>query len=37
MLMPYDGNVNITVASNTTETQYLEYMVFADGVVAAAG
>jgi len=37
MLMPYDGNTNITVASNTTETQYLEYMVFADGVVAAAG
>ena len=37
MLMPYDGNVNITVASNTTDTQYLEYMVFADGVVTAAG
>ena len=34
MLMPYDGNVNITVASSTaTETQYLEYMVFADGTV----
>tara|TARA_R100001082_G_scaffold86725_1_gene53283 strand:- start:55 stop:498 length:444 start_codon:yes stop_codon:yes gene_type:complete len=37
MLMPYDGNTNITVASNTTDTQVLEYMVFADGVVAAAG
>ena len=37
MLMPYDGNTNITVASSTTETQYLEYMVFADGVVAAKG
>jgi len=38
MLMPYDGNVNITVASSTsTETQYLEYMVFADGIVAAKG
>ena len=38
MLMPYDGNVNITVASNTaTETQYLEYMVFADGIVEAKG
>ena len=38
MLMPYDGYVNITVASSTsTETQYLEYMVFADGIVAAKG
>ena len=37
MLMPYDGNVNITVASSTTATQILEYMVFADGIVAAAG
>ena len=38
MLMPYDGNVNITVASSTaTETQYLEYMVFADGIAAAKG
>ena len=38
MLMPYDGNVNITVASSTTtENQYLEYMVFADGIVAAKG
>jgi len=38
MLMPYDGNVNMTVASSTaTETQYLEYMVFADGIVAAKG
>jgi len=37
MLMPYNGNVNIVVASSTTETQTLEYMVFADGIVAAAG
>ena len=37
MLMPYDGNVNVVAASSTTETQYLEYMVFADGVVTAAG
>ena len=38
MLMPYEGNVNITVASSTaSETQYLEYMVFADGIVAAKG
>ena len=38
MLMPYNGNVNITVASSTaSETQYLEYMVFADGIVAAKG
>ena len=38
MLMPYDGNVNITVASSSsTETQYLEYMVFADGILAAKG
>ena len=33
MLFPYDGSVNITVASNTTETQILEYMAFADGLV----
>ena len=38
MLMPYDGNVNITVASSTaTEAQILEYMVFADGIVKAFG
>ena len=37
MLMPYNGNVNITVASNGTDTQYLEYMVFADGIAAAKG
>ena len=38
MLMPYDGNVNITVASSTSsENQYLEYMVFADGIVEAKG
>ena len=37
MLMPYNGSTDINVASNTTDIQYLEYMVFADGVVAAAG
>tara|TARA_R110000744_G_scaffold68319_1_gene139018 strand:- start:228 stop:689 length:462 start_codon:yes stop_codon:yes gene_type:complete len=46
MLFPYNGNTNITVASSTIESdtdvrspgaQYLEYMVFADGVVEAAG
>ena len=37
MLMPYNGSVNITVASNGTDTQYLEYMVFADGIEAAKG
>jgi hypothetical protein len=37
MLMPYDGNVNIMVASSTTATQILEYMVFADGIITAAG
>ena len=37
MLFPYNGNTNITVASSTTETQVLEYMVFADGIVAAKG
>ena len=38
MLMPYNGGTNISVASSTaTETQYLEYMVFADGIVAAKG
>ena len=38
MLIPYDGNVNINAASSSeTDTQYLEYMVFADGVVTAAG
>ena len=38
MLMPYDGNVNITVASSTaTEVQFLEYMLFADGIVKAFG
>jgi len=38
MLFPYDGSTNITVASSTTsETQFLEYMVFADGIVAAKG
>ena len=37
MLMPYDGNTNITVASSTADTQILEYMVFADGIVTAAG
>jgi len=38
MLFPYNGSTNITVASSTTtETQVLEYMVFADGIVAAKG
>ena len=37
MLFPYDGNVNIVAASSTTNTQVLEYMVFADGIVTAAG
>tara|TARA_R100001163_G_C4994090_1_gene145601 strand:- start:259 stop:693 length:435 start_codon:yes stop_codon:yes gene_type:complete len=37
MLFPYDGNVNIMVASSTTSAQILEYMVFADGIAAAAG
>ena len=38
MLIAYDGNTDITVASSSaSKTQYLEYMVFADGVVAAAG
>ena len=38
MLMPYNGGTNISVASSTSsETQYLEYMVFADGIVAAKG
>ena len=33
MLIPYLGDVNITVASNTTDTQYLEYMVFAESML----
>tara|TARA_R100000808_G_C2124923_1_gene135353 strand:+ start:493 stop:927 length:435 start_codon:yes stop_codon:yes gene_type:complete len=37
MLMPYNGSTDINVASSTTEVQYLEYMIFADGVVEAAG
>ena len=37
MLFPYDGNVNIVVASDGVIEQTLEYMVFADGIVAAAG
>ena len=38
MLIPYDGNVNIMAASSSaTDTQYLEYMVFADGIVTATG
>ena len=37
MLFPYDGNTNITVASDGGIQQTLEYMVFADGIVAAAG
>jgi len=34
MLLCYSGATNITVASNTTDTQYLEYMVFADGMAS---
>ena len=37
MLFPYDGNTNITVASDGGVEQTLEYMVFADGIVVAAG
>ena len=37
MLMPYNAATDINVASSTTEVQYLEYMVFADGVVEAYG
>ena len=38
MLMPYNAATDINVASSSaTETQYLEYMVFADGVTATAG
>ena len=37
MLMPYNGSTDINVASSTTEIQYLEYMIFADGVVEAMG
>ena len=38
MLMPYNGSTNITVASSTaTETQMLEYMVFADCIESAKG
>jgi hypothetical protein len=37
MLMPYNGSTDINVASSTNETQYLEYMIFADGIVTAAG
>ena len=37
MLFPYNGNTNITVASDGAEEQTLEYMVFADGIAVAAG
>ena len=37
MLMPYNAATDINVASSTTDIQYLEYMVFADGVVTAIG
>jgi len=37
MLFPYDGGTNITVASDGAAVQTLEYMVFADGIVAAKG
>jgi hypothetical protein len=37
MLMPYNGSTDINVASSTSEIQYLEYMIFADGIVEAYG
>ena len=37
MLFPYNGNTNITVASDGGIEQILEYMVFADGIVLAEG
>ena len=37
MLMPYNAATDIYVASSTTDIQYLEYMVFADGIVTAIG
>jgi len=37
MLMPYDGNVDINVASTTTDTMSLEYMVFAEDFESAKG
>ena len=37
MLMPYNGNTDITAAANDSDGQILEYMVFADGIVAAKG
>ena len=37
MLMPYDGNVDINVASSTAETMTLEYMVFAEDFETAKG
>ena len=37
MLFPYNGNANITVASDGAAQQTLEYMVFADGIAVAAG
>jgi len=37
MLMPYNAATDINAASSTTSVQYLEYMVFADGVVEAIG
>jgi len=37
MLFPYDGGTNITVASDGAAVQTLEYMVFADGIIAAKG
>ena len=37
MLMPYNAATDINVASSTADVQYLEYMVFADGIVTAIG
>jgi len=37
MLIPYLGDVNITVAPSTAETMTLEYMVFAEGFLGGQG
>ena len=37
MIMPYNGSTDINVAASSTEPQTLEWCVFADGIVEAAG
>ena len=37
MIMPYNGSTDINVAASSTEPQTLEWGVFADGIVEAAG